>query len=194
LEEKTRDNYHVVLIATNWQAVKELNKLLSIANDRTNSNHFYFDGRISMDELANTSDDILVTTACLGSPLSKGRGKGIHDKFLEFLIKNKHRCWLEIQYHNVDDQIEYNRYLYQLHQQYGIPLIVGTDTHASTPELLTARRILQQAKGISTTDEDTFDLSFKSYDELVNAFEQQNSLPMDVVMDVSTTQTSWQTG
>ncbi|MBP3664326.1 MAG: PHP domain-containing protein, partial [Tyzzerella sp.] len=55
LEEKIRDNYHCVLIAKNYEGVKEINRLSSTSYNR-NDNHFYYAPRISFDELINTSD------------------------------------------------------------------------------------------------------------------------------------------
>ena len=180
LEEKIRDNYHTVLIARNWEGVKELNRLSSLAYQK--DNHFYYDPRISIDELINTSENIICTSACVASPLYKGKEKKIYNKYLQFFIENKHRCFLEIQPHFADQQREYNIMLYELHKKYSIPLIVGTDTHSLNNELAEARKILMQSKNIQYTDEDYFDLTFKSYDELVTTFEKQNCLPREIYL------------
>lgn len=179
LEDKIRDNYHSVLIAKNFQGVQELNKLSSIAYDKP-SNHFYYDPRISIDELINTSDNIIVTSACLASPLWKGKSLPIYEKYLEFFIRNKHRCFLEVQPHNVPDQVQYNRELWALSHKHNIPLIAGTDTHSINQDYAEARKILLLAKKIQYTDEDTFDLTMKSYEELVQAFKDQNVLPKEI--------------
>lgn len=181
LEEKMRDNYHTILIARNWEGVKELNKLSSIAYHK-NDGHFYYDPRISIDELINTSDNIIITTACLASPLYKGFDKPIFKKYLKFLIENKHRCFLEVQYHVAEQQKQYNNFLYELHKKYNIPLIAGTDTHTLNKDLSETRKILLQSKRIQYSDEDSFDLSFKTYDELINEFKKQNILSENVFM------------
>lgn len=176
-----RDNYHIVLIAKNYDGVKELNKLISKSFNR-NDFHFYYVPRISFDELLKTSNNIIVTTACLGGVLNNGTSSA-KEKFLNFLLRNKHRCFLEIQHHDVTDQIEYNRLLYNIHQQYDIPLIAGTDTHALNREHMNGRAILQKAKNVHFSNEDNWDLTFKSYDELVKAYGKQKSLPMEVVLE-----------
>lgn len=181
LEEKIKDNMHCILIAKNYDGVLELNKLSSRAFNRED-NHFYYMPRISLEELENTSDNILCTSACLASPLAKGSNNA-KKRFLNFLIKNKDRCYLEIQHHAEDRQIKYNQYLYKLSQKYEIPLITGTDTHALNDEHMKARAILQQAKNIHFEDEDAWDLSFKSYNELIEAYQKQNSLPLDIIVE-----------
>lgn len=81
------------------------------------------------------------------------------------------------------EQIQYNKVLYEASKQYNKPLIVGTDTHSIDSYKAECRSILQKAKHIEYTNEDEFDLTYKSYDELVEMFRQQGSLPMDVVLE-----------
>ena len=181
LDEKIRDNYHCVLIAKNYDGVKEINQLSSQSFNR-DDNHFYYMPRISFDELVGTSDNVIICTACLASILNHGTDS-IKEKFIAFLMRNKHRCYLEIQHHNVEDQIVYNKYLYNLHKETGIPLISGTDTHALNDIHMEGRAILQKAKNVHFASEDKWDLTAKSVDELVDAYKKQNSLPMDVVYE-----------
>ena len=179
IDEKIRDNYHCCLYARNWDGVKELNKLISNSYNRQD-NHFYYAPRILIDDLFNTSDNIIMTSACLGGAFSKGSDK-VKKRFIDFYVKNKHRCFLEIQHHDVKDQIEYNQYLYELAKEYDLQLIANTDTHCLNEKHVKGRNILQKAKNIHFDNEDGWDLTFKSYDELIKSYETQNSLPMEVV-------------
>lgn len=184
LDEKVRDNFHCWLGAKNYEGVKELNKLVSKSYCR-DDNHFYYYPRISFDELFATSDNILVTTACLGGVLNNG-SDAAKEKMLAFLTHNKHRCWLEIQHHNCTEQIEYNQYLYEISKSTGIPLITGTDTHALNETHMNGRAMLQKAKGVHFENEDAWDLTFKTPEQLVEAYKKQNSLPIEVVYDAIT--------
>ena len=178
IETKKRDNYHIILIAKNWEGVKEINKMSSRGFVKQDG-HFYYDSRFTMDEIINTSENIIITTSCLGGILAKGRriqADSAVERFLEFAIANKHRVFLEIQYHNYHEQIEYNYYLYELAKEHGFNLIAGTDTHALNKKYDKARKILMQAKGVQFQDEDKFDLTFKSYDEVVEMFDNQNRM------------------
>ena len=180
-DDKHRDNYHCVLIAKNYDGVKELNKLISKSFNR-NDYHFYYMPRITFDELFATSKNIIITTACLGGVLNKGN-EDTKRKFVQFLIANKDRCYLEIQHHNCEDQIVYNRMLYAISQKTGIPLIAGTDTHCLNNVHVEGRKILQKAKNVFFSDEEAWDLTFKTYDELVEAYRLQNSLPEEIYMN-----------
>ncbi|NBI30986.1 PHP domain-containing protein [Chengkuizengella marina] len=180
-----RDNMHYMLIAKNYEGVKEINRLTSISNNREDG-HYYYNPRLSLDEVMSTSDNIIMTSACLASPLWRAimnNNKEMLQKLQDFFITNKHRMFLEIQYHPHPEQIELNKYLYDFHKQTGIPLIAGTDTHALNQEHAEARKILMKAKGATYGDEDSFDLTFKNYSELVKMFKTQNALPRNVYLE-----------
>lgn len=179
-EDKSRGT-HLGLYAKNFNGILELNTLIS--NASLKDGHYYYNARITLEELMNTSDNIIVTTACLASPLNKWEDE-YKNRLIKWLARNKHRCFLEIQYHNIEEQIEYNRELYEWHKQYNIPLIAGTDTHSIDEYRAECRIILQKSKNKNheLNYEDNLDLTWKTYDELVECFKQQDSLPMDVVL------------
>lgn len=181
VEEKIRDNWHCVLIARNLDGVHELNSLASKSFNRKD-NHYYYAPRITFDDLLNTSDNIIISTACLGGILNRA-SDDIQEKFIKFLSQNKHRCFLEIQHHNVADQIAYNKKLYGLSKKYGIRLVAGTDTHSLNEQHAEGRKILQRSKNIFFEDEDGWDLTFKSYNELCDAYKKQCSLPEEVYLE-----------
>ncbi|PPA84968.1 DNA polymerase III subunit alpha [Brevibacillus laterosporus] len=180
-----RDNYHFMLIARNLNGVKELNALTSKSFNREDG-HFYYNPRLSFNELFSTSDNLLMTSACLASPLwraIKRENKQVLQSLQDFFVKNKHRMFLEIQYHSHPEQVEFNKWLYQFSKEAQIPLIAGTDTHSLNKEHQAARKILMMAKGATYGDEDLFDLTFKSYNELVQMFKSQNAIPEDAYLE-----------
>ena len=253
LEPKQRDNYHTILIAKNFEGVKEINTLVDLS---TQSDHMYYKPRITFDEFFNISDNVIKISACLASPLSKYPnfiGKLVNEKIAE-LEKNKEteanriytelnseaakEAWIEdyaaiyntsyeiyveqcveksnnafdlqieeakselenakivydklmktYDYYEIQphvksmDQIRYNKMLYEASKKYNKPLIAGTDTHSIDSYKAECRSILQKAKHIEFSNEDEFDLTYKSYDELVDMFKQQGSLPMNVVLE-----------
>ena len=172
LDEKVRDNYHTVLLARNWEGVKELNKLVTISS---NKEHSYYTNRLSFDEFLNISENIIATSACLASPLNK-----LPDDHPYYMRLVQRYDFLEIQPHNHPEQIAYNKRLYELSCRTGKPLIVGTDTHSSSKYKAECRSVLLTAKKKNYGDEDAFDLSYKTYDELVQMFIEQGALSEDV--------------
>lgn len=169
--KKVRDNYHTILIAKNYAGLQELNTLVDIS---TQEDHFYYKPRLTFDEFKNISNNIIKISACLASPLNRLRDENLIQYY----------DYLEIQPHiNSEDQKEYNKWLYKMSLKYNKPLIAGTDTHNLNTYKAECRSILQKAKRIEFSNEDEFDLTYKSYDELVYMFKLQNALPEDVYLE-----------
>lgn len=158
-------------MAKNIDGVRELNALISKSCDEE---HFYYKNRISFDEFLNTSDNIISTSACLASPLNK-----LPDSHPRYMELAKKYSFLEVQAHNHPEQIEFNKRLARLSLEIGTPLIAGTDTHSSTAYKAECRAVLLSAKHQSYGDEDSFDLTYKTYDELVEMFRLQGALTQE---------------
>lgn len=180
-EDKVRDNYHAILISKNLDGFYELNSLIDLS---TTEKNFYYKPRLSFDEFLNISDNIIKISACVMSPLNR------LDKDSPYYEKLAQKYdYYEIQPHlNFGEQVKYNKYLYELSKKYGKKLIVGTDSHSLNSYKAECRLILQKAKSFSfkkkddkeDSNENTLDLTYKSYDELVEMFKQQGSLPEEV--------------
>ena len=173
---KERDNYHTILLAKNYAGLKELNTLVSVS---TEESHKYFKGRISFDEFLGISPNVIKISACLASPLAR------IDEDDEYYNKlARHYDYFEIQPHiNSTDQMFYNLKLYELSKKYNKPLIAGTDTHSLSSYKAECRSLLQASKHIEYDNEDEFDLTYKTYDELVDMFKKQNSLQYEVFIE-----------
>ena len=189
-----RDNFHYMLLAKNYDGVMELNKMTSDSFKK--DGHYYYNPRMTFDELKNTSDNILMTSACLASPLWRLQNRaygefGVKDKnakreledLLNWMARNKHRMFFEVQYHSHPEQVQFNQMLMRLSKELNIPLIAGTDTHSLNREHARARQLYLKSKGASYGDEDVFDLTFKSYPELVDMFEKQGALPRHIYLE-----------
>ena len=190
-DESIRDNYHTILIAKNKEGFKELNKLFFLS---TQKDHSYYKPRLSFDEFLAISDNIIKISACVQSPLNKFHKSITAEELKSGVVNDERRLkyisllekydYYEIQYHNMQEQIEYNRFLYDMSISYHKPLIAATDTHSLDSYKAECRTILQYGKtdGVWGDEENECDLIYKSYDELVEAFRIQDSLPMDVVL------------
>lgn len=172
LSEKKRDNYHVVLLAKNWEGVKELNELYTMSTDKE---HFYYSPRISFDEFLGISDNIISTSACLGGALNKlNQDNPYFQKLLDKFT------FLEIQHHADPSQVLYNQMLAKVDRS---RLIAGTDTHSIDEYKGECRSIWMKAKGQHYDNENNFDLVFKTYDELVSSYKKQNALSEEIYLE-----------
>ncbi len=148
--------------------LRELNYLVSKSCDK---DHFYYTNRLSFDEFLGISHNIISTSACLASPLNKLPEN--HPRYMELARKYD---FLEVQAHNHPEQVAFNKRLVKLSRELNKPLIAGTDTHSSTPYKAECRAVLLAAKRKSYGDEDSFDLTYKTYDELVEMFRTQGAI------------------
>jgi len=175
LDEKVRDNYHTVLLARNEDGIHELNELIELS---TRPDHFYYNNRITAEEFLAISPNIIKISACLASPLAR-----LDPSDPMYLRMAKHYDFLEVQHHNVPDQIAYNKRLMNLARQLNKPLIAGTDTHSSSEYKAVCRDILMEYKEQHYPGEDGFDLVWKTEDALIDAYEAQGALPRNVYME-----------
>lgn len=175
LNEKIRDNYHTVLIAKNYEGVKEINLII---DKSTQEDHMYYKPRISFDEFFNISNNVIKISACLASPLNNCRESERYDELC------KAYDFYEVQPHiNSKEQKDYNAYLIELAKKYDKPLIVGTDTHSLDKYKAECRKILKEAKHMLYENEDDFDMTYKTYDELIEMFKEQGVLSESTVIE-----------
>lgn len=175
LAPKVRDNYHTVLLAKNYEGVKEINQAIFKSTDEA---HMYYNNRISFNEFFALSDNVIKISACLASPLNQ---ISPDDPVYERLVQ--HYDFLEIQPHNCEEQKKFNKQLYELSKQYNKPLIAAADVHSLNQYKAECRNIILKYKDQSYGNEDDYDLTYKSYDELVNAFAVQGALPEEVYLE-----------
>ena len=188
-DENIRDNYHTILIAKNFDGFLEMNQLISRTTQR---DHTYYKPRISFEEFLNISDNVIKISACLASPLwkflnkiaeLKQSGEDTTAKEEMYKLLAQHYDYYEIQYHD-GEQCAYNKWLWDLSDKFNKPLIAATDTHSLNRYKAECRIMLKYGKtdGDWGDGENQYDLTYKSYEQLVNAFDEQGSLPKDVYM------------
>lgn len=143
---KDRTNCHIILLAKNEEGRRDINEILSVAS----IDGFYGQPRIDINLLLHVKpENIMVTTACL-----KYWAYNDIDEITEKLYRHfKDNFFLEIQYHNTDIQKKINKRIIDLHDKFGIKLILGCDSHYIYPDQYKERDNYLEARGI-TYDED----------------------------------------
>lgn len=181
---RTRDNFHLVLIAKNWEGVKEINRLSSNSYNRED-NHFYHNPRIFFDELVETSKNVIILTGCLGSALNQHRLNNIKQlkKWESFLIENKDRVYLEVQPHLDNEQGEYNAYLIDLANKHNMKIVATNDVHNLNMEYSDIAKAIKNSKGIKFDTDDNFYTDFKSRDAMKKMFVEQGVLSETQIED-----------
>ena len=170
--EKDRSNYHIVLMALNEKGRKQLNLAISEAN----MTGFYHKARLDREIISKLDkENFIITTACVA-------GVGNDEEIVEFLYKKFGKnMFLEIQSHNHPTQIEYNKKMLKLSERYGIELIHGCDTHYITKQDKFNRNIFLKGKKMNYGDEDSFEIDYPSYEEILERYRVQGVIEESLV-------------
>lgn len=171
-DKSSRSNYHLMLVAMNDNGRKEINKIMSLAN----TDGFYYKPRIDLKCLLSlTPSDVVVTTACVASPMFKG--DNWEENFLKPVFKHfGENLYLEVQNHNELVQIEHNKRLLKVKEKYGIGLIHANDSHYIIPEDAKYRDLFLNAKGMYYEDESNFILDYPDSDTIIKRYKTQGVL------------------
>jgi DNA polymerase III alpha subunit len=178
-DKSSRSNYHLMLVAMNDNGRKEINKIMSLAN----TDGFYYKPRIDLKCLLSlTPSDVVVTTACVASPMFKG--EDWEENFLKPVFEHFGKnLYLEVQNHNEGVQIRHNTNLLKVKEKYGIGLIHANDSHYIHPEDAKYRDLFLNAKGMFYEDESNFILDYPDSDTIVERYKIQGVLSEEQIQE-----------
>ena len=171
-DKSSRSNYHLILVAMNDNGRKEINRIMSLAN----TDGFYYKPRIDLKCLLSlTPSDVIVTTACVASPMFKG--ESWEETFLKPVYNHFGKnLYLEVQNHNESVQIEHNKKLLKVKDKYNINLIHANDSHYIYPEDAKYRDLFLNAKGMYYEDESNFILDYPDSNIIIERYRIQGVL------------------
>lgn len=165
--EKDRTNNHLVVIALNNKGVRQLNKILSIANE----DGYYYKPRIDYELIMSLNPkDFVITSACVAGILKN------ENLVLDLYNKFGDNFLLETQNHNEQVQKDWNLLALKYNEKYGIKLIHGNDSHYILLSDSKYRELFLKAKGIIYENESEFILDYPSYDKIVERYKKQGIL------------------
>ena len=174
IEDRTsRTMYHIILIAMTNNARREINRIMSIANN----DGYYYKPRIDLNLLLSLpGDEVVVTTACVASRMFKKDNTWLDNFFIPVKNHFGNNFYLEVQAHVDKNQSEYNKKLLKVHEKYNIPLIHANDSHYIYPEDAKNRDLFLKAKGIFYEDESGFILDYPDSNEILKRYKEQGIL------------------
>lgn len=150
-QERTADNYHMVLLAQNETGYRNLLWLVTNANLR----NFYHKPRVYWNNLLERNEGLIATTACLSGILARSTKKvkdseeirvlgGVYNStdktFVDYYnvlqprlyaLKEAFgdRLYIEIQDHNLWRQDAYNAWAQRISKETKTPLVIACDAH-----------------------------------------------------------------
>ncbi|MBC7529795.1 MAG: DNA polymerase III subunit alpha [Chthonomonadaceae bacterium] len=125
--------YHQVLLARNNEGYKNLLKLTTIAA----MEGFYYKPRIDRELLQQYGSGLIATTACLGSEINSALMKNDYGRALDSCayyrdLFGEGNYYVEIQNHNLPEQILCNEQLLKIAKTLNLPVIASNDVHYLT--------------------------------------------------------------
>lgn len=170
--EKDKDNkyFHLVCLAKNERGRIAINEIIS----KSNKEGFYYKPRVDLNLLKEYSEDLIFTSACLASKLSR---ENDFDKTIEYVNEYKSvlpNFYLEMQSHSSEEQVSYNKKILELAKATGTPFVITTDAHASTEKELEYQSYhVRIAKDMETTNEIYEGCYIQSVEEIYNRMSSQ---------------------
>lgn len=169
-----KSNCHIILLAKNETGRQDINEILSIANETG----YYYKPRIDLDILLGLNPgNIFITTACVAF----WQYEDIEDIVLKLQERFRDDFMLEIQYHNTESQKKLNKRIKDMSSGYGIPMIVGLDSHYIYGEQATDREEYLLSHKIHYDDEDGWYMDYPSEEEVVKRFLEQGVFSNDEI-------------
>ena len=201
-DRSSRTNYHIMLVAMTEKGRKQINRIMSKANQ----DGFYYKPRIDLECLLSLNpNDVIVTTACVASRMFKSKIKQrltgydennnpiyeeyedkaswLNDFFLPVFNHFGKNLYLEVQNHVTKVQAEYNKKVLAVKEKYGVQLIHANDSHYILPSDAKYRDLFLRAKGMYYEDESDFILDYPDSDTIIERYIAQGVLNKEQIIE-----------
>jgi DNA polymerase-3 subunit alpha len=127
--DRDNENHHLVLLVKDNTGYENLMKIVSKAS----LEGFYYKPRIDHDYLKEHSEGLIALSACLGGEVQSNLNNGLKEKAKEAALFYKsvfnEDFYLELQYHEMEEQLRVNEELIKLSKELDIPLVATNDVH-----------------------------------------------------------------
>ncbi len=171
------ERYHLVLLCKNNEGYKNLIKLVSEGW----VNGFYTKPRVDKDLLEKHHEGLIALSGCLAGEVSRALQRNDYDEAKRIAqwyssVFGAGNYYLEIQNHNLDEQLQINPGIIRLSKELGIPLAATNDAHYVDRQDAKMQQVLICIQTNHTVGEDTGlefgtdEFYLKSEDEMLAAF------------------------
>lgn len=167
-------NHHIIILAKNNNGREWLNDILSEAN----ISGYYRRPRVDLELLLSLPpNDVFITTACVAFD----GDDDVEETIVKLHNHFKENFMLEIQYHNTDKQKKWNVFLRDLHNKYGIELIVGLDSHYILEDDYEERDNYLEARDIKYPEEHGWYMDYPNDETVMKRFVEQGIFTVEEI-------------
>lgn len=134
-EGRTRKKFHITVLARNLEGYRNILRLVSKSHD---SEHFYYQPTIHVNDLLEMSEGLVVLSGCLSgmaaqAVLDGDAGMAQAEETLLRLASGIEHFYVEIQPLNLEESKKVNHGLIMLASKLGLPLVATNDVHYLRP-------------------------------------------------------------
>ncbi len=178
--QKDKNQFHLVLLAENYEGFKNIIKLCSTGF----VDGYYYKPRIDHETLRQHSRGIIALSACLAGEiqshlLDNNYEEAVNTALMYRDIFGENNFFLEMQDHGIEEQQSVNKYLVKMSSETGIKLVATNDVHYINKEDAYFHDVLlciQMQKTVMDEDRMKFstdEFYLKSYDEMAELFPEE---------------------
>lgn len=178
--QKDKNQFHLVLLAENYEGFKNIIKLCSTGF----VDGYYYKPRIDHETLRQHSRGIIALSACLAGEiqshlLDNNYEEAVNTALMYRDIFGENNFFLEMQDHGIVEQQSVNKYLVKMSSETGIKLVATNDVHYINKEDAYFHDVLlciQMQKTIMDEDRMKFptdEFYLKSYEEMAELFPEE---------------------
>lgn len=173
--EKDNMNCHICIIGLNSEARRELNYILSIANE----DGYYYKPRIDLELILGLNPaDFIVTSACVAG----WSYEDADDVWLKIAGHFKENFFFEVQPHHTDKQKALNKHILELSEKYNIDIICGLDSHYIESDGSIKRDKILEYKNISYPEEEGWFMDYPDGKTVYKRFIEQGILSEEQIL------------
>jgi DNA polymerase III subunit alpha len=152
-KERGKD-FHLILLAKNFEGYQNLIKLVSIAN----SEGFYYRPRIDRKILRKYSKGVICMSACIANDISRAILNGDENLAKEIVkeyvdIFGKDDFYLEVQNHGIEEEGKVREVYKEFAKEFGLKIVATTDSHYLKKEDSRAHEIMLAVQTNSFMDD-----------------------------------------
>jgi DNA polymerase-3 subunit alpha len=160
--KRTKDS-HLILLVKNNIGYKNILKLnyLSVSD----TSHFYYVPRVTINEIIENKEGLILGTGCMANPISKlvldGNYK-LATKLYNLLLNTfKDDFYTEIQLNEIQNQKKVNEFLIDIANRNGVPVVITGDVHYLEPGQDKLQTLAIAIRDKTTIDNIKFELESK---------------------------------
>lgn len=161
-KRRRKKDGHLIILAKNKIGYENLLHLNYLSNK--DDEHFYYNPRVSIDEIFQYKEGLIIGSACMANYFYQYNKNGLDGEALykKFVETFKEDFYTEVQLNEIEEQKKVNEYMLYLSDKYSIPVCITGDVHYVDPGNDVYQTLSMKIRDKITIEDEGFELEGKS--------------------------------